>query len=96
MIDKFPTLYLAICYLGSKPGRKPVLSTDIERSISLKITTVADKGFGISHAQVMLKAALVAKMLSWSTCLKMDLQGKIGSVDLRNGTKTLPLASHKN
>lgn len=76
VIEKFPTLYLAICYLGSKPGRKPVLSTDIERSISQKITTAADKGFGISRAQVMIKAALVAKNLKLEHPFKNGSAGK--------------------
>ncbi|XP_069110174.1 tigger transposable element-derived protein 6-like [Argopecten irradians] len=42
---------------GARPGRKPYLAPKIEEALVSKVISAADKGFGISKSQLILKTA---------------------------------------
>lgn len=47
--------------IDAKPGRKPVLSNEIEKRIIKNVTESAEKGFGISRKQLLHRAAVLCK-----------------------------------
>lgn len=47
--------------INAKPGRKPVLSNEIEKRIIKNVTESAEKGFGISRKQLLHRAAVLCK-----------------------------------
>lgn len=48
--------------IDAKPGRKPVLSNEIEKRIIKNVTESAEKGFGISRKQLLHRAAVLCKI----------------------------------
>ncbi|XP_062575504.1 uncharacterized protein LOC134237417 [Saccostrea cucullata] len=47
--------------IDAKPGRKPVLSNEIEKRIIKNVTESAEKGFGISRKQLLHRAGVLCK-----------------------------------
>ena len=61
---------------GSVAGRKPALPPQVEDELVSRAISAADKGFGISRKQLMIKAGQVAKKMKLDTPFKDNIAGK--------------------
>ena len=61
--------------MGAKAGRKPVLPREVEEELVDEALHAADKAFGISRVQLMMRAGRIAKEAKIKTGLKNDIPG---------------------
>ncbi|CAG2187086.1 unnamed protein product [Mytilus edulis] len=60
---------------GSKPGRKPVIPIEVENFLATKIMTAAEKGFGLSKKQVIIKISRLCNAKGIKTPFESSIPG---------------------